>query len=319
MTEPTKLRVSYSSLGTFSSCPRKFEFQKLYPRLARDGDSFAADVGSALHAGYQDFLIHGDEDRATWALMESYPYRGEFEQSNDYRSLEACISTLDAMMGKHEIREYELAQIKKPDGSTVPAIEVPFEIEFRGLAIEPCESLPHGATLSVIGYIDAIMKNHLTGLYRTFDIKTTRMSLHDSTPKYQFDSQQVPYGIVVDHVAQGAIESFEVLYFECYIDLMNPRVDLYPFMKSEVDVQEWLTNKLMQFQRLKQMAEGNYFPRTDNGCLSYNRGCRYLDACGSRDRASLKTWFTAGGGELAKPEDFEPWIIADIDVEGLGI
>ena len=315
MSRPT-LQVSYSSLNTFAACPRKFEFDKLYPRLERDGDSFAADVGSALHAGYQDFLIHGDADRATFKLMEAYPYKLEFQQNNDYRSIEACIATRDAMMARHEVREYELARIKRPDGEVVPAIEVPFEIRFQGMSIEPCESLPLGADLSVIGFIDAIMMNHLTGLYRTFDIKTTRMHLTDSTPKYKFDSQQVPYGIVVDHVAQGAIDQFEVLYFEAYVDLMNPDVSLYPFMKTQTDIQEWVTNKLMQFQRLKQMAEGEYVPRTDSGCLSFNRPCRYLDPCQSRDRTALVDWFTYGG-ELAKEKIHEPWIIADLDVGGL--
>lgn len=313
MSEPAKLRVSYSSLGTFSTCPRKFEFDKIYPRLPRDGSSFAADVGSALHAGYQEFLTSHDRDKSTWALMKAYPYDLEFMESNDYRSIEACISTLDAMMDKSEVNEYSLAQIKNPRGEVVPAVEVPFEIRFKGLDIPPCELYPYGASLSVIGYIDAIMQNVMTNLYRTFDIKTTRMSLNDATPKFKFDSQQVPYGIVVDHVAQGAVESFEVLYLDCYIDLLNPTVTLYPFMKTTNDVQEWVTNKMMQFQQMRQMILGGYFPRTDNGCLFYNRPCRYLEPCQSRDRASLTEWFLLGQ-EPAKDEEFDPWIIADIDV-----
>ena len=64
MTQPTDfLRVSYSSLNTFASCNRKFEFDKLYPRRERVlEDFYAADVGKALHAGYQDFLIKGDKE-----------------------------------------------------------------------------------------------------------------------------------------------------------------------------------------------------------------------------------------------------------------
>jgi hypothetical protein len=140
------------------------------------------------------------------------------------------------------------------------------------------------------------------------------MSLTDATPKFIFDSQQVPYGIVVDHVAQGSVESFEVLYLDCYIDLLEPRVKLYPFMKSATDVQEWCANKLIQFQQIARFAASDYFPRTDNGCLFYNKPCRYLEPCQNRDHDTLTQWFLLGQ-EPTPQEEFEPWIIADIDVE----
>lgn len=311
------LRVSYSSLGTFSSCPRKFEFDKLYPRRVRDGDNYAADVGKALHAGYQDYLIHGDKERAIWSMMRVFPYMGEYQQSNDYRSFNATLATLELMFEDIKMNEYELAMIKHPDGSVVPAIEVPFEIRFDGIRIPPCRRYSDGAGISVIGYIDAIMRNHSTGLFRTLDIKTSRMNLKDSTAKYRYDTQQVPYGIVVDHVAQGSVESFEVLYLDCYIDIVEPRVQLYPFLKRTTDIQEWATTKAMQFQQIARFAAMDFFPRTDNGCLFYNSPCRYLEPCQSRDAESLTEWFLLGE-EPAKEEEFVPWITATVNLSGEG-
>jgi hypothetical protein len=107
---------------------------------------------------------------------------------------------------------------------------------------------PKVRAISHIGYIDAIMQNQMTGAYRTLDIKTSRMKLNDATGKFKYDSQQVPYGIVVEHIAQGAIESFEVLYLDCYIDLLEPGVQLYPFIKTQHDLRDWATNKLIQFR-----------------------------------------------------------------------
>lgn len=331
------LRVSYSSLGTFSSCPRKFEFDKMYPRRVRDGDNYAADVGKALHTGYQDYLIHGDKEHAIWSFMRAFPYMGEFQQSNDYRSFEAALATLELMFEDIKIGEYELAQIKRPlnqdeqayyakvcldspeardaipDRIVVPAIEVPFEIRFEGITIPPCRRFPDGAGISVIGYIDAIMRNYSTGLFRTLDIKTSRMNLKDSTAKFRYDTQQVPYGIVVDHVAQGAVEAFEVLYLECYVDIVEPRVQLYPFLKRQTDIQEWATTKVLQFQQIARFASMDFFPRTDNGCLFYNSPCRYLEPCQSRDAESLTEWFLLGQ-EPAKEETFEPWIVASVNL-----
>jgi ATP-dependent helicase/DNAse subunit B len=319
MNAPTEyLRVSYSSLKTFSTCNRKFEFDKLYPRRERTDDNYAADVGKALHAGYQDYLIHHDEERAIWAMMQVFPYEGEFMQENDYRSFEAALSTLEEMFAEVQIGEYELAQIRRPntpaelaaglkDGIVVPAIEVPFEIRFNGL------TLPDGRGIAFIGYIDAIMRSYTSGRFRTCDIKTTREKVKDATGKYRFDTQQVPYGIVVDHIAQGEVDSFEVLYLHTYVDLVEPSVQLYQFTKTREDIKEWFTNKLLTFNDIIRFQDSSYFPRTESGCMFYNRPCRYLEPCQSRDKESLEMWFLMGD-EPAKQEEFHPWIVAEINV-----
>lgn len=329
------LRVSYSSLGTFSSCPRKFEFDKLYPKKDRSyEDNYAADVGKALHAAYQDYLIHKDTDRAILELMRTFPFEQEYSQPNDYRSFNAALSTLEEMFAQIRMDEYELALIKRPlnpaeqigefflaraqgrvaeQTFTVPAIEVPFEIRFKGLMIPPCPRYPDGAHISLIGYIDAILRNLTLNRYRTMDIKTSRMNLNDPTPKYKFDNQQTPYGLVVDHVAGEAIESFEVLYLDCYVDLVEPEVKVLPFLRTRNDIMEWCTNKVLQFQQIAKMAAADFFSRTDNGCLFYMKGCRYLNPCQSRDRDMLNEWFLEG--ETPRVEaPYVPWIIVDVDV-----
>jgi ATP-dependent helicase/DNAse subunit B len=318
--EPTEyLRVSYSSLNTFASCNRKFEFDKLYPRPPRDDEDFyAADVGKALHAGFQHYLTQGDREQAIWEFMLAFPYESEFSQPNDNRSFEAALATLEDMFEEARLHDYELAKIRRPNtkkeleagltgGVVVPAIEVPFEIRFKGL------TLPDGRGIAFIGYIDAIMVNLLTKMFRTLDIKTTRVSLSDATGKYQFDTQQVPYGIVVDHIAQGVVDQFEVLYLDTYIDLVDPKCQLYPFKKTRNDIQEWVTNKLLQFEMIQRYMANDYFPRTDNGCMFYNKTCRYLAPCQSRDKKELTEWFLMGA-DPAPSEPFFPWVVADIDL-----
>lgn len=324
MNDPV-LRLSYSSLNVFSSCARKFEFDKFYPKRPRVWeDNYAADVGTAIHAGYQHWLANHDRDEATWAFMQAFPVSDEWNQENDYRSLEAALSTLEDMFDSVKMLEYELARIRRPNtadevaaglsgGVVVPAVEVPFEIRFPGIRIPPCAQYPEGAGISIIGYIDAIMQNLGTGMYRTLDIKTSRMKLLDATGKFKFDAQQVPYGIVVDHIAQDTVDSFEVLYLDCYIDLLEPSVQLYPFIKTRQDLQDWATNKLLQFRQIQTFAATDYFPRTDGGCLFYNKPCRYLEPCQSRSRPDLVQWFLEGD-EPASQEEFFPWIVAELDL-----
>ena len=125
MTEPTDyLRVSYSSMGTFSSCARKFEFDKIYPPRARDSrDMYAADVGKALHAGFQDWLINGDREEAIWQFMRAFPWDGEAYQTNDYRSFEACLATLESMFDDaKEAGKLTLSTVHKAKGKEYPTV-----------------------------------------------------------------------------------------------------------------------------------------------------------------------------------------------------
>jgi hypothetical protein len=303
------LKVSYSSLNLAANCLRKFEFNKLYPRRVRDGDQFAADVGTSLHRGLQDYLVHGNEDSAYWEVMKAYPYVWEFNQIRDDRSLEAALSTLDEMMYKMDMSEWELVNIKKPNGEEVPAVEVPFEIRLKGI------DLPDGRGVAFTGFMDAAMRHRGHGLVRTLDIKTHRRQREDATPVYKYDTQQVPYGICLEHIQGNAVEEFEVLYLDCYVDLVAPRVHEYAFKKDSTDLQEWLINTVLRVQTIQRALEMDYFPRTDGGCLSWNRPCYFLEICQSRDREAIEEWLLMGD-EKAQRVDDEPWIVAEIDVFG---
>lgn len=321
------LRMSYSSGNTFESCPRKFELDKLYVHPRQRDDAFAADVGTALHAGYQNYLVTQDRDEATWAFMQKYPFKLEFMEQNDYRSCEASLATLEAMFDSTSMSDYVLAEIKRPNtpeeiangltgGVIVPAIEVPFEIRFEGVVLPPTPKYPEGCGVAFVGYMDAIMRNLLTDMYRTTDIKTHRDNVKDRTAKYKFDSQQVPYGIVVDHIAGVPVEQFEVLYYDCKIDIIEPTIKLYNFLKRKSDVQEWLLTRVMQAQDIARYAEADFFPRTSGGCMFFNRACRYLEPCISRDQVVLNQWFTLGDSEPPKEEPWNPWVVTTINPFG---
>lgn len=321
------LRMSYSSGNTYESCARKFELDKLYSHPRQRDDAFAADVGTALHKGYQNYLVTRDRDEATWAFLQAYPFKLEFMEVNDYRSCEASLATLEEMFESTQMSDYVLAEIKRPNtaaeietgltgGVIVPAIEVPFEIRFEGITLPPTPKYPNGCGVAFTGYMDAIMRNLLTDMYRTTDIKTHRDNIKDRTAKYKFDSQQVPYGIVVDHIAGVPVEQFEVLYYDCKIDIVEPTVKLYNFMKRKSDINEWLLTRVMQMQDIAKYAQADFFPRTSGGCMFYNRPCRYLEPCISRDQSVLNQWFTMGDDSPTPEEPWEPWVITTINPFG---
>ena len=308
---PPDFRVSYSSLNTAASCLRKFEFNKLYPRKPRDQEEqFAADVGKALHAAVQHWMIHGDEDAALWILMREFPYVWEYYQTRDDRNLEAAIATLEMIVDSVDMTEWELVEIRLEDGTVVPAIEVPFEIRLKGL------TLSDGREIVYTGFIDAIMRHKGTGLVRTLDIKTHRSTLRDATAKYKFDSQQVPYGIIVEHLQGNVVEQFEVLYLDCFIDLVEPRVTLYPFLKLHEDLQEWMMDTLLRIRQIQTSHQMDYFPRASGGCMAWNKPCYFLDVCETRNKDAIEMWLLEGE-EPAEERPWDPWIRVELDM-GVG-
>lgn len=329
------LRISYSSLNLFSSCPRKFEFNKLYPRRARDYDTFAADVGKCLHAGYQQYLVNRSEHDAFWAMAMSYPYEAEWNQDNDFRSFETCTVLLEEMIQSAQMLEFRVAQIKRPltdeekvqlafrvgqglpceydsSGITVPAIEVPFELRLDGIV------LPDGRGVAVTGFVDAFLINTMTERFRTMDIKTHRSFQRygsDRTAKYKYDEQQVPYGIVLEHIQDKPVDEFEVLYLDCLVDLAEPKVELYTFEKDRQSIQEWLVDTVLRVQNIQTFMEMDYFPRRGTNCLSWNKPCFFLDICALRDKKQIEAWLLEGQAADHRVEA-NPWVIAHLDVYG---
>src|SRR3546814_4549710 len=80
---------------------------------------------------------------------------------------------------------------------------------------------------------------------------------------------------------------FEVLYLDCFVDLVEPRTTLYSYHRDSTDIEEWLVNTVLRAERIKRAVEMDYFPRTDNGCLTYNRPCEFMDICQTRDREAV--------------------------------
>jgi len=326
------LRVSYSSLNLFSSCPRKFEFNKLYPRRARDYDTFAADVGKCLHAGYQAYLMTRSEHDAFWAMAQVYPYEAEWNQDNDFRSFETATVVLEEMISSAQMIEYRVAQIKRPltpeeliangkaiaagqdflydpTGIVVPAIEVPFELRLDGII------LPDGRGVAVTGFVDAFLINVATERFRTMDIKTHRRYARDATAKYKYDEQQVPYGIVLEHIQTKPVTEFEVLYLDCFVDLAEPRVELYTYDKTRESIQEWLVDTVLRVQNLQTFMEMDYFPRRGTNCMAWNKPCFFLDICAIRDRKQIEAWLLEGEAAEHRVEE-NPWVVAHLDVYG---
>ena len=75
-------------------------------------------------------------------------------------------------------------------------------------------------------------------------------------------------------------------------------------------------NTVMRVQRIQRGMEMDYFPRTDGGCLSWNKPCFFLEVCQTRDKEAITEWLMMGEDPATDKRE-EPWIIAEIDVFGV--
>ena len=308
------LQLSYSTRGAYRSCERKLEFYKFYKHSARS-ESLPGDAGNALHRSMYIYLTTGDLDKSVATLALEYPI--QFQKSAfQYRSLEACYSTLLAAIdaASQQLLGYELAAIVH-NGKELPAIEIPFQININNFTL-PHKERSKGIPVTFVGFIDLIFYNSVTDTYIVVDIKTTRDNMQDYTPKFYWDDQCLPYGLVLERILKRPIVDFNIMYWVWYIDHLEPRAEIYPFMKTENHVQEWAQQLAVDLMSIRLYWDLGWFPRRGNACVAYNHVCSHYNYCESRDRKHIETMLEHTGEKDERPP-FEPWFEVDFELQGL--
>lgn len=306
-----KLVLSHSTRSSFRRCPRLLEFNKLYGDSGRKEEAFAAEVGKALHEGFQEYLISKNEELAIMKFLIAYPHDMEYEKpENNYnRSLEACYATLMSMINSQYLDQYELVNIKTqlPGNPVMPAIEVPFAIEIVGA--------PLPIPVWFVGFIDAIMYDKYEDRFLVNDIKSTRINVTDFSVRYEFDEQTVPYGIILEHVLGREITEFKTSYLSAYIDLESPRTTMYSYIKTQEHINDWYRGLCEDIKRIGKYYGDQWFPRATNGdtCFSFNKPCWFASECSARDPALINRLI---GGNVRRGlfhEDQVPWVTVKLE------
>lgn len=302
------LVLSHSSRSSMRRCTRLLEFGKLFGDSGDREEMFAAECGKALHVGFQHYLIHKNENDAVMAFMIAYPYDLEYSKyENQARSLEACFVTLMEMIKSDIVDQYELVYIKTRFGDERAAIEVPFAIEIT--------NSPMPIPVWFVGFIDAIFYDRYNDRYLVSDIKTTRMNIKDYSTRYEFDEQTVPYGVVLEHILGIKIEEFKVSYLSAYIDVLEPRVNMYTFTKTQDHIHDWYRGLCEDIGRVSKYYKAQWFPRATNGetCFSFNKPCWHADICSFRDPEIISRMIGGNIREGLFHDNQEAWVEAKLE------
>lgn len=308
---PENVSISASSLSTFQSCPRKFAFRKLMRQRRVSTDGFHSAVGTAMHEALQHLMVNRDLEAALWVLICCYPWDIEHTAKNKDKSIEACISTLEAYVHSPEY-QHEVMMIDV-QGEMRPAIEVPILIRFHNVKFAD-------VVRDVVyqGYVDAIMLNEC-GVPYVKDWKTNRNGSKDMTMNYIHDEQCMPYGLVLQLALGEDLEEFTVVYEDVHIDVGLPIIKPYEFVKTLGDVQAWLTDLSIEFMRMSLYAAQRSFPRRGKSCYSFYRACEFAVPCGLSDIDQMQHYMLQGLLDEDVTEDhvLDPWFEFSFDMGGV--
>lgn len=314
----TALTLSDSSRQRLQ-CPRKYELGKLYGHARNlsvgDEDSYAADVGNAMHRAWQTWIATHDKDRAVESLIAHYPWHLQ-RNGNDDRSAEACYSTLDALIHHPLDARYQVAEVAV-GGEQRKAIEVPFRIELKG--IDLCND--SGATLPIyfVGFIDAIMFDTASEQFSAWDLKTTRDDKPDYTLKFLRDPQCLPYGYVLEAALGQAPSTLNVSYLIARIDALAPRIVHYSFRKNAYDIAEWAFLIRRDILAIREYIALGLFPRNGKECFKY-APCPYDDICDCRVPSDTRIWLDQRFGVQPQTQphytaaETDPWFNITLEI-----
>jgi hypothetical protein len=263
-TDPRIKQLSYSSLTTLHSCPRKFQLYKLQSKEYVEApvtQSVTFAYGHAVGTGIQSVLEDKTESQiwldclAAWDcdLLATNP-----KQKKSFPEVMICIEQFQ-MLKSSILDGWELLY-----WNGKPAVELPFLIH-----------MPDGFVYR--GFVDAVLHRPDTGEVKVLEVKSTSAtSVNPSQYKNSF--QAVGYSIVLDTLFPG-LSHYSVLYLpwltkSCKFQPME-------FNKLLADRARWLRDLIYDVELIKfydQDAEVGY-PMRGESCNDWFRDCEYFGAC----------------------------------------
>lgn len=262
------LEISHSGLNSFASCPRKWAFRKAVVEFKGEPrNSVAGSVGTALHEGFQSYMIHRDMDKAVEALCLAHPIDIQNTKPAEY-SVEASIITLERGIEDGKLDDYELAYFNIGE-KRIPGVEIAFLVEIE------CRHV----MFHLRGFIDLVLLSSITEMFMAVDIKTTtpQGSAHFET-KYKYDWQCTSYGVPLNGLL-GVTGNFETAIYGVIQSDYDPRYIMPAFTRTQKDVNQYYTFLLDKCAQIERYFVAQHFPRHPQSCISYGKPCFYHDKC----------------------------------------
>lgn len=256
-------QLSYSSLLTLHSCPRKFQLQKLRT-IHRTEEPLKSTVtfsfGHVVGEGIALALASTPIEQIVWKMFLGWHTPSIFDEDEKLnKSLWTAILAIQRFMVIRDavLKDYELVYYNGK-----PATELSFAIV-----------LPDGFRLR--GFVDAVLRHRITGEVLVLECKTTgSASVNPAT--YKNSAQAIGYSVVLDHL-YPSLSSYRVLYL-VYTTKQGEFIPL-PFTKTFLQRALWIRELLLDIETIKMYADADIFPMRGESCYSFFRECEYINTC----------------------------------------
>lgn len=255
-------QLSYSSLLTLHSCPRKFELYKkrsTFRTEEAESSTITFAFGHVVGQGIQDVLCGFSREYVmvnAFAGWHADLYAEDTKQNKSFWLALQAIQKFLSLRDQGFLEDYELVYY---DGK--PAVELSFAITF-----------PDGFRLR--GFVDGVLRHRETGKVIVLECKTTSTKLNSSV--YKNSAQAIGYSIVLD-VLFPELSSYDVLY------LVYQTKDLeytpIPFSKSYLQRALWIQELLLDIETIKLYEGAQVYPMHGESCLNWGRECEYFQSC----------------------------------------
>ena len=257
------LNLSYSSLLTLHSCPRKFQLYKLGADVSTEPEvteSVTFAYGHVIGSGIQHLLEGMEMDEVIWKAFLEWDcdlFADNPKQNKSFFGAIHALRQFDSMRANGYLAGYEIVRYKDK-----PACELSFAIR-----------LPDGFIYR--GFVDAVLRNTITGKVIVLECKTTS-STAVNPAQYKNSAQAIGYSIVLDAIFP-ILSDYEVLYL-AYQSKSQEYIQL-SFNKSYYQRALWIQELLLDIEVIKLYEREGIYPMRGESCFSWYRECEYYNNC----------------------------------------
>jgi hypothetical protein len=256
-------QLSYSSILTLHSCPRKFELYKKRTTFRAEESikssitfAFGHFVGRAIQRVFEGWSY----EQIIWnEFLEWSPdlFAEDEKLNKSFWSAAVAIQKFISLRKSGLLAEYELVY---HDGK--PATELSF-----------CINLPDGFRYR--GHVDVVLRNTQTGEVVVLEIKTTGAATTNPSI-FKNSAQAIGYSIVLDHIFPS-LSSYKVLYF--IYNTKQSEYNAIPFTKTHLQRALWIRTLLLDIETIKSYEEAQIYPMHGESCVQFYRDCEYINSC----------------------------------------
>jgi hypothetical protein len=256
-------QLSYSSLLTLHSCPRKFQLYKLRTSFREEQSlkssitfAFGHFVGDAIQQvfmglSYERILL---SQFLKWSV-DLYDEDERLKKS--FWSAAIAIQRFISLRKSGFLDGYELVYYKDK-----PACELSF-----------CINLP--GDFRYRGHVDVVLRDVESGKVIVLEIKTTGMASTNPS-MFKNSAQAIGYSIILDAIFPQW-SSYEVLYL-----IYNTKLGEYlpiPFTKTHLQRALWIRELLLDVDTIESYESAEIYPMHGESCTSWGRDCEYINTC----------------------------------------